>query len=90
MNTDDDFTGPINLGNPHESTVGELAEQIIALSGARSVIEHKPLPADDPVRRCPDVALAERVLGWLPTVQLEEGLARTIRYFRELDLSKHL
>ncbi len=82
MNTDDDFTGPVNLGNPAEMTILELAEKVIAMTGSRSQIVYKPLPADDPVRRKPDIALAGKALGWAPKVKLEDGLAPTIEYFR--------
>jgi len=81
MNTPDDFTGPVNLGNPREFTIRELAEQVIALTGSKSQIVSKPLPSDDPMQRCPDITLAKRSLGWEPTVNLEKGLVATIRYF---------
>ena len=84
MATGDDITGPINLGNPHEIPVRELAERIIALTGARSRIVHRPLPEDDPLQRCPDISRARDVLGWQPGVNLEEGLTRTIAYFENL------
>ncbi len=84
MAAPDDVTGPINLGNPVETTVGELAEKIIALTGSRSVIERKPLPADDPVQRCPDISRARDLLEWEPRVPLETGLERTIAYFDRL------
>jgi len=84
MATGDDITGPINLGNPHEIPVRELAERIIALTGARSRIVHRPLPEDDPLQRCPDISRARGVLGWQPGVNLEEGLTRTIAYFENL------
>ncbi len=76
-------TGPVNIGNPDERTVEELARKVLSLTGSRSSIEHGPLPADDPRRRCPDIALARRVLGWEPKVALDEGLARTVAWFRE-------
>lgn len=84
MNTGDDFTGPVNIGNPVEFTMIELAEQIISLTGSSSQIVFRPLPEDDPKQRKPDIGLARRELGWEPHVALEEGLRRTIRYFREL------
>jgi UDP-glucuronate decarboxylase len=84
MATGDDITGPINLGNPHEIPVRELAERIITLTGARSNIVHRPLPEDDPLQRCPDISRARDVLGWQPGVNLEEGLTRTIAYFENL------
>lgn len=81
MATEDDFVGPVNLGNPNEFTIAELAARVIAMTGSRSEIVRKPLPADDPRRRKPDIALAERVLGWKPTTELGDGLPRTIEYF---------
>ena len=77
------FQGPVNLGNPGEFTVMELAEKVLRLTGSRSGIDHRPLPSDDPVRRRPDISLARQMLGWEPKVDLEEGLARTIPYFRD-------
>ena len=89
MRTDDDMIGPINLGNPEEFTIRELAEQVIDLTGSRSTLEFKPLPNDDPVRRCPDISLAREALGWNPSVPLAEGLKRTIPYFeRQLSRSE--
>ncbi|HEA64640.1 MAG TPA: SDR family oxidoreductase [Candidatus Aminicenantes bacterium] len=83
------FTQPVNLGNPTESTILELAEKIIKLTKSTSKIIRKPLPSDDPVRRCPDISLAKEKLGWQPKIGLEEGLLKTIAYFRErLDLKK--
>lgn len=79
-----EFTGPMNMGNPGEFTILELAEKVIALSASKSPIIHEPLPADDPARRRPDISLAEAELGWRPQVPLEEGLKLTIEYFREL------
>lgn len=79
----DDFVGPVNLGNPHEITVLELAEHIIRLTGSRSKIVEKPLPADDPVRRQPDITLARTKLNWEPSVRLEDGLEMTIAEFKE-------
>ena len=84
MATPDDFTGPINLGNPHEFTILELAQLVIALTGSSSSIVFRPLPSDDPVQRQPDIDLARRVLNWNPTVELEKGLMETIGYFRSL------
>jgi UDP-glucuronate decarboxylase len=78
MNTADDFTGPVNLGNPGEFTMLELAQQVIAL------IVHRPLPQDDPVRRCPDITLAKQQLDWAPTIPLAQGLAKTIDFFRTI------
>jgi len=82
MDTPDDVTGPINLGNPGEFTMLELAQRVRALAG-EGEIQHQPLPADDPVRRRPDIGRAKEVLGWGPTVELAEGLERTFAYFRE-------
>ncbi len=82
MGSPDDFTGPVNLGNPTEMTILELAKKVIAMTGSRSEIVYKPLPADDPVRRRPDIALAGKALGWAPKVTLDDGLAPTIEYFR--------
>ena len=84
MNTPDDVTGPINAGNPYEYTVQELAEKILKLTNSKSKIKYMPLPQDDPTRRKPDITLAENMLGWAPVVQLEEGLARTIEYFKSV------
>jgi len=84
MASDDEFTGPVNLGNPHESTVLELAETIVEMTGSRSEIVFDPLPADDPARRCPDITLAKAMLQWQPEVRLRDGLARTIEYFDKL------
>jgi UDP-glucuronate decarboxylase len=84
METSDDFTGPVNLGNTGEFTILELAEAVIRLTGSRSTIVFEPAPADDPMQRRPDISLAGKVLGWQPRVALEEGLGRTIDYFRQL------
>ena len=83
MEAPDDVTGPINLGNPVENTILELAEKIIKLVGSKSKIVNKPLPQDDPTRRRPDISLAKSKLSWAPSVPLDEGLARTIHYFRQ-------
>jgi len=84
MDTSDDFTGPMNLGNPQEFTIREIAERIVAIVGSRSVIDFRPLPMDDPRQRQPDIRLARERLGWQPAIRLEEGLKRTIAYFDEL------
>jgi UDP-glucuronate decarboxylase len=84
MDTDPSFTGPVNLGNPNEFTIKELAEAILEMVGSRSVLENRPLPQDDPLQRQPDISLARERLGWQPTIQLQEGLSKTIRYFEEL------
>lgn len=78
---DSSLTGPVNVGNPDERTVLELAEVVLAISGSGSAIEHRPLPLDDPARRRPDISLARRALGWSPSVSLEEGLRQTIDHF---------
>jgi UDP-glucuronate decarboxylase len=82
MNNPHAFTGPVNLGNPHEFTILELAEKVIRLTGSRSKIVFKPLPTDDPTQRRPDIELARQKLGWQPVIELEEGLQRTIDYFK--------
>jgi UDP-glucuronate decarboxylase len=87
MQTPDDFCGPVNLGNPVECTMLELAQEVIRLTGSRSTIEFRPIPCDDPVRRKPDIGLAQHYLSWEPKVALAAGLARTIAYFRELRLA---
>jgi UDP-glucuronate decarboxylase len=84
MGTQDDVTGPVNLGNPHEIPVRELAATILRLTGSRSPLVFKPLPTDDPRRRRPDITLAGEVLGWRPSASLEVGLVRTIEYFERL------
>ena len=83
MNSDDSVTGPINLGNPGEFTIGELADMVLEQTQSRSTIEYFPLPVDDPIRRQPDITKAKNVLGWEPTIPLTEGLATTIAYFKE-------
>ena len=88
MDSADDFTGPVNVGNPAEFSVRELAEKIIDLTGSGSRLSFKPLPQDDPKQRCPDISLARQALGWEPKVALEEGLKRTIPYFEELMANK--
>ncbi len=88
MNTPDDFLGPVNLGNPDEFTMLELAQAVIELAGSKSTIVHKPLPADDPLQRQPDLALAKARLDWQPSIKLRDGLVKTIEYFKSLDLSR--
>jgi UDP-glucuronate decarboxylase len=88
MATEDDFTGPVNIGNPGEFTIRELAEKIVAMTGSKSEIVYKPLPENDPMQRRPDIALAAEKLGWAPSVALEEGLKPTIAYFDRL-ISNH-
>ncbi len=89
MNTEDETLGPVNLGNPEEITVRELAETIIDLTGSSSSIEHRPLPEDDPRQRRPDITKARRVLGWRPTTPLRTGLLRTIEYFEHRLAHQH-
>ena len=84
MDSDGGFTGPVNIGNPVEFTMIELAEKVLQLVGGKSKVIHKPLPADDPRQRQPDISLARDKLAWEPRVNLDEGLAETIRYFRHL------
>lgn len=84
MDTEKGITGPINIGNPNEFTIRELAEKVIVAAGSRSEIVERPLPSDDPKQRCPDISRAIETLGWKPNVQLEEGLPPTIEYFRSL------
>jgi UDP-glucuronate decarboxylase len=84
MGTGPDVTGPVNIGNPHEIPVRELAERVIGLTNSKSKIVHRPLPQDDPMQRCPDISMAKRELGWDPKVPLEDGLRATIAYFDEL------
>ena len=83
-NTDDTFIGPVNLGNPNEFTIKELADKIIALTGTKSKIVYKDLPSDDPKQRQPDITLAKNIINWEPKVQLEDGLVKTIEYFRNV------
>ena len=84
MASADDFTGPVNLGNPAEITILELARKVIDLTGSRSKLVFMPLPSDDPTQRCPDISLARERLDWQPTTALDEGLRRTITYFDQL------
>ena len=84
MATPDDITGPINIGNPHEIPVSELATRIIDLTGSASKVVYRPLPQDDPTQRCPDISLARKHLDWTPKVALDDGLTRTIAYFEGL------
>ncbi len=81
MNAPDEVTGPINLGNPDEFTILQLAELVVELTGSKSSIEYKPLPQDDPLQRCPDITRASKQLGWAPSIKLRDGLAKTIAYF---------
>ncbi|MGC2225177.1 MAG: UDP-glucuronic acid decarboxylase family protein [Methylocella sp.] len=84
MNSPEDIAGPINIGNPNEYTIRELADKILAITGSKSEIVARPLPEDDPRQRQPDISLAEKLLGWRPTVELEEGLRYTTAYFETL------
>ena len=84
MNSRDDFTGPVNIGNPNEFTIAELAEKVIELTGTKSKIIYGDLPADDPMQRQPDISLARKELHWEPTIQLEGGLKKTIEYFKRI------
>jgi UDP-glucuronate decarboxylase len=84
MASPDDVTGPINIGNPGEFTIRELAEKVIALTGSASELVHRPLPENDPTQRQPDIARAKAMLGWEPTIALEQGLGKTIAYFDAL------
>ena len=84
MDTEAGFPGPVNLGNPGEFTIRELADKVVALTGSASKIEFRPLPSDDPLQRQPDISLAREKLGWQPQVQLEQGLSNTIAYFDAL------
>lgn len=89
MAAPDDFVGPCNIGNPYEFSMKQLAEMVIELSGSKSGLVYKPMPADDPSQRQPDISLAKKRLNWEPTVQLREGLTRTIEYFRQLDIREY-
>jgi UDP-glucuronate decarboxylase len=89
MNGPDSFVGPVNLGNPGEYTIRELAEKIIAISGSKSKLVQEPLPEDDPTRRKPDITLAKKHLQWEPTIPLEEGLRKTIDWFRGINVSEY-
>ena len=84
MNSSSEITGPINLGNPGEFTMNELAEKVIELTGTTSQILHPPLPQDDPKQRKPNIDRAKNILGWEPTIPLEQGLKKTIDYFRSI------
>ena len=84
METPDEVTGPVNLGNPGEFTILQLAQEVIALTGSSAKVVHRPLPTDDPKQRCPDISLAQELLGWAPRVQLRDGLVKTIAYFEQL------
>jgi UDP-glucuronate decarboxylase len=83
MDSDDSVTGPVNFGNPHEVTILDIARKVIGLSGSASRIVFKELPVDDPTRRKPDITKAKNLFGWEPAVGLEEGLIKTIEYFKK-------
>ena len=89
MNSPDDFRGPVNVGNPNEFTIKQLAELVIDLSESRSNVVHRPLPVDDPTRRCPDISLAKKQLAWTPSVPLADGLESTIEWFRTINLDHY-
>jgi len=84
MGANDNITGPINLGNPHEISIRELAEKIIVMTKSKSALKEKLLPSDDPTQRCPDISRAKIRLGWAPTIALEDGLEKTISYFKDI------
>jgi UDP-glucuronate decarboxylase len=84
MNSREEFTGPVNIGNPNEFTMLELAEKVIRLTGSSSKIVYLPLPSDDPTQRQPNISLAKKELDWEPKIMLEEGLMRTISYFQSI------
>jgi UDP-glucuronate decarboxylase len=83
MMNSEDFIGPVNLGNPEEFTILDFAKKIVAMTGSKSKIVHKPLPSDDPTQRQPDITLASEKLGWKPKVSVDEGLKKTIEFFRK-------
>jgi len=89
MRASDDFTGPVNLGNPGEFTIEVLAKLVLELTGSASMLIHKPLPADDPTQRQPVITLAQEKLGWEPKVPLREGLIKTIEFFRQIDMAAY-
>jgi len=84
METPESETGPINLGNPTEMPIGELATRITALVDGTVAVEYRPLPADDPLQRCPDISRARALLGWAPSIGLEDGLEKTVAYFKSI------
>jgi UDP-glucuronate decarboxylase len=89
MNGEDNFIGPVNLGNPGEFTIRELAELVIEMTGSKSEIELRPLPDDDPTRRRPDISLAHKQLDWQPKISLRDGLEKTIAWFRTIQLDNY-
>jgi UDP-glucuronate decarboxylase len=86
MGNSEGFCGPVNIGNPDEFTILELAEKVIEITDSRSEIIHEALPTDDPVRRQPDISLAKEKIGWEPTIDLATGLAETVKWFRSIDI----
>jgi UDP-glucuronate decarboxylase len=78
------FMGPVNVGNPGEFSIAQLAELVLKIVGSKSEIDYRPLPQDDPIQRCPDISLAKEKLDWEPLVPLEQGLEQTIEYFKEV------
>ena len=88
-NPADAFVGPVNIGNPGEFTIKQLAEKVIELTGSSSKLTYLPLPKDDPLQRKPDISLAKKELGWEPKIDLDEGLKRTIAYFKSVDLDAY-
>jgi UDP-glucuronate decarboxylase len=89
MELESDFIGPVNLGNPVEFSICELAELVLELTGSKSKLVYEPLPTDDPVRRRPDITLAKRHLSWNPRISLRDGLAQTIAWFRSIDVDQY-
>jgi UDP-glucuronate decarboxylase len=89
MNAPDDVFSPVNLGNPDEFTILELAELVLELTGSKAPLERRPLPADDPTKRRPDISRARAKLDWQPTVPLREGLVKTIEWFRKIDVNQY-
>ncbi|XZE32905.1 UDP-glucuronic acid decarboxylase family protein [Pirellulaceae bacterium SH501] len=89
MNNEENFIGPVNIGNPTEFTIRELAELVVELTGAKSTIEKRPLPPDDPTRRQPDITLAKKHLAWEPKIALRDGLQKTIDWFKSIDLDHY-
>jgi UDP-glucuronate decarboxylase len=89
MDSPEEFTGPVNLGNPHEFSMLELAREVARHAGRACDVRHLPLPSDDPVQRRPDISLARRVLGWEPTIGIDEGIPRTIEWFRSVRLEDY-
>jgi len=84
MDTPEDFCGPLNLGHPGESSIRQLADLVVEMTGSKSEIVNKLLPYDDPKQRCPDISLAKKELKWSPSIEMQAGLAQTIPYFEEL------